>query len=423
MSSSSTPMFAEVSEAFGAGLVDDPYPFFAQHRSKSPVREGDVMLELGAPSFAAMHRGPVFTFFKHKDVQTAFRDPVTYSSAIWLEGMEPLLGRSVLGLDGEEHRSWRGLLTQVFTRRALPLWEAELLKPIARQCVEELRLGGRRADLTGFAFQFPMRAIYQVIGFGDDPESYERFATSALTILLATAIDPAPEKAEEVQQAFARASKAANEAYELILGVVERTRAAGATGSGLISHLVNCEFEGRKLDDDEIAAFVRTLLLAATESTTRTFLNVATLLFTRPELLDEVRANPSRIDAVMREGERLESTSLALPRVTTRQVTVRDVSIPAGSAIVLCVGSANRDEEAFPQPDEFILDREGATPLTFGFGSHICPGMNIARLEMRAMFDALLTGLPGLRLDPEAKPPMIRGVNMRGPAALNVLWD
>lgn len=421
-SSSATPsVFAELSEAFGSGAVDDPYSLFARKRQVSPVMEGDIMLELGAPSFAGAHQGPVFTLLRHDAVWSALRDHSTFSSGIWLELMEPLMGRNVVGLDGDEHRMWRGLFTQVFTRRALPEWKERIMRPIARELVAQLAPAGR-ADLVDFAFRFPLRAIYEVIGFGDDPEAFERFAELALNIVMAIAADPDPAKAEQTQQTFVRAGAAAAEVLELITSVVQRTRAAGATRTDLISHLIHSEFENRTLDDDEIATFVRSLLLAATETTTRQFLNAGAILFTRPDLLAEIRDEPGRREPFLREVERYEPTNIALPRVTTRAVEIGGVEIPEGAAVILSIGSANRDEAAYPRPDEFVLDRQGPPPLTFGFGSHVCPGMNVSRIEMRTMFDVLFEELPGLRPDPDAEPPVIRGVALRGPAALPVVW-
>jgi cytochrome P450 len=163
--------------------------------------------------------------------------------------------------------------------------------------------------------------------------------------------------------------------------------------------------------------------MPATESTTRLALNTLTTLLRRPELLDEVRRDRSLLTLAIIEAERYEPVVLELPRVTTRDVEVRGVTIPKGAAVMLCVSSANRDEEAFPEPDEFRLDRTNTSSLTFGFGSHMCVGRTTSRSEIAAMIGALFDRLPGLRLDPDIAPPVIRGVTMRGPDGLHVVWD
>ena len=97
------------------------------------------------------------------------------------------------------------------------------------------------------------------------------------------------------------------------------------------------------------------------------------------------------------------------------------MTIPAGAALSLDSGSANRDEEVFDNPDEFDIDRPAKVNLGFGGGAHLCLGMQIAKSEMEAMLHGLLD-LPNLRLDPDAPAPKIVGAQLRGPRILNVIW-
>ncbi len=424
MSSAGAAIFAEISESYGSGAIDDPYPLFTERRQTTPVMAGDIMVELGLPSAAAAHQAErrTFTLFRYDDISGALRDAGTFSSSIWIELFEPLLGRVILGMDGEEHRAWRGLLMPVFTRQSVRTWDETILRPVARQYVDEME-PAKHADLVEFAFKFPLRVIYEIIGFTDDPEAYEEFQATALSILLALAVETDPAKAELMARNIGRAVQAAQDLYAGVKPVVERKRAEGATGHDLISHLIRTEFEGGKLDDEQITVFVRSILPAATENTTRQFLNTLTLLLERPTLLDAVRRDPEKLMPAIVEGERCETPAMVVPRITTRDVEVRGVTIPAGSAVLLALGSGNRDEEAFPNPDEFRIDRPGPHPFAFGFGAHICPGMSTARLEIRAMLEALFDRLPNLRFDPDVEQPRIRGVNFRGPSSLPVVWD
>jgi cytochrome P450 len=123
------------------------------------------------------------------------------------------------------------------------------------------------------------------------------------------------------------------------------------------------------------------------------------------------------------EGERFDGPIATITRITARDVEVAGVLIPEGAGISLMAGSANRDPDAFPDPDVFDIHREGPMPLVFGLGRHVCPGMNIARSEMATTMLEMFDQLPGLRLDPDAPPPVIRGVHARGPATLRVVWD
>lgn len=413
-------VFHEINEAMAAG-GNDPYPMLAERRRNTPVMEGDIALELGGMSFAGMHDGPAFTLFRREDVVAAFRDGDTFSSAIYDTLQGQYMGRTVLGMDGEEHRIWRGLLTPAFSNRALGSWENETVIPLAKRLIAEMADQGR-ANLIDFAVQVPILAIYAMVGLSPEHESFQEFSALSASMLLALAANPDPAEAERTQRNIKRAFDAATTMFDRMLLAVERKRAEGNTHNDLITHLINAEFEGRQLSDIEIATFVRSLFPAATETTTRLFLITAAALLERPELAEAVHNDRSLVMPLMLEAERYETTTLAVPRLTTKEVTVCDVTIPADAAVVLCVGSANRDDTAYADPDEFILNREGPPGLAFGFGSHLCVGRYAARREIHAMLDAVLD-LPGLRLDPDAAPPVIEGVAVRSPGQLNVVWQ
>src|SRR3546814_11757141 len=112
---------------------------------------------------------------------------------------------------------------------------------------------------------------------------------------------------------------------------------------------------------------------------------------------------------------RWETASQFLARQATVDVEIRGVKIPAGAAVSLASGSANRDEDIFDNPDEFDIDRPAKVNLGFGGGAHLCLGMQVAKTEMEAMLNGLLDNLPNLRLDPDAPPPKIVGAQLRGP--------
>ena len=145
-------------------------------------------------------------------------------------------------------------------------------------------------------------------------------------------------------------------------------------------------------------------------------------LLERPALLERVRADRSLMRKVIDEGMRWETASQFLARQAVVDVEFHGVTVPAGAALSLCSGSANRDEAVFDNPDAFDIDRPPRTNVGFGAGPHLCLGMMIAKSEMEAMLDCLLD-LPNLRLDPEAGPPRILGAQLRGPRALHAIWD
>jgi cytochrome P450 len=264
--------------------------------------------------------------------------------------------------------------------------------------------------------------VYEIIGLPASEELYVEFERMALTMLLAFAPEPAGAEPGAQEAIFGAAIAAAAEIYEMIKPIVVATRAAGADGDDLISQLIRSQFEGRRLDDDAITTFIRSLLPAATDNTTRQLLISATLLLERPDVLDEIRHDRSLLVNALIETERFDGPVAVLSRLATREVEIAGVTIPAGAGVSFAINSANRDEGAFPDPDVLDIKRHGERPLVWGLGRHVCPAMNTGRAEIRVGLEALLDQLPDLRLDPDAEPPRIRGLHTRSPAALNVAW-
>jgi cytochrome P450 len=305
----------------------------------------------------------------------------------------------------------------------LVAWQDAVLRPLADSYVKSLAPVGH-ADLIELALDYPVRAVYQIIGFDDELDPYETFHSGALAMLLAQTADTDASKAERSQHNLERAIRAAQEIWDGIVPVVARKRAEGATGNDLISHLIRAELDGRPLSDDQITGFVKSLLGAATENTTRQFLNTFTLLLQRPDELARVRVDPDYLQAAVLEGERFEGPAMVLPRITTHEVEISGTTIPADTAVLLAIGSANHDEEVFaPDPEEFRIGRAGPPSLSFGWGVHVCPGMNTTRKEITALLDAIFEHLPNARLDADGPEPVILGVQQRGPATLRIVWD
>jgi len=126
----------------------------------------------------------------------------------------------------------------------------------------------------------------------------------------------------------------------------------------------------------------------------------------------------------MNEAMRYEGSVSVIPRITTKDVEIEGLHIPAGSGINMLVGSANRDPAVHENPE--VLDiklKRKKQNMTFGFGPHMCQGMPLAKVEMECAVNALLDYLPNLRLDPDAGYEGIRGVQFRSPTFLPVVWD
>jgi cytochrome P450 len=136
-----------------------------------------------------------------------------------------------------------------------------------------------------------------------------------------------------------------------------------------------------------------------------------------------VGADPTRLTGAVEESLRLEPAAATIDRYATRDVELGGAPIEAGELVTISIAGANRDPDAFPDPDRFDVLRDNAgRHLAFAGGPHVCIGMHLARLEAHTAIGQVLERLPGLRLDPD-RPAAPRGLVFRKPPALHVLWN
>ncbi|HCL3668394.1 cytochrome P450 [Pseudomonas aeruginosa] len=413
-------VFADVASNY-RGADIDLHAVYREMREKSPVLPENFMARLGVPSIAGLDPDrPVFTLFKYDDVMAVMRDASNYTSGFIAEGLGAFFDGLILtAMDGDAHKSMRTLLQPVFMPETVNRWKETKIDRVIREEYLQPMVASKKADIMEFALYFPIRVIYSLIGFPEDrPEEIEQYAAWALAILAGPQVDP-----EKAAAARGAAMEAAQALYDVVKVVVAQRRAEGATGDDLISRLISAEYEGRSLDDHEIATFVRSLLPAASETTTRTFGTLLTLLLKRPELLARIRADRSLVNKAIDEAVRYEPVATFKVRQTAKDVVIRGVSIPKGAMVSCIVSSANRDEDAFENADTFDIDRRAKPSFGFGFGPHMCIGQFVAKTEINCALNAVLDLMPNIRLDPDKPAPEIIGAQLRGPHQVHVIWD
>jgi cytochrome P450 len=379
------------------------------------------MGKLGVPNIAGLDANrPTYTVFKYKDVMNVLRDATHYTSGFIAEGLGAFFDGLILtGMDGEAHKKARGLLQPIFMPDVVNTWRDSKMDPIVRNEYLLPMVSEKKADLMEFALYFPIRLIYALIGFPDDkPEKVKQYAAWALAILAGPQVD-----AERAALARKAAMEAAKALYDAVMEAVVEVRRNGAEGNDLISRLIRAEYEGRKLDDHEITTFVRSLLPAAGETTTRTFGSLMVLLLERPELLERIRNDRSLVGKAIDEAIRFEPVATFKVRQAAEDIELAGMHIPKGAMVQCIVSSANRDEEVFENSETFDIDRKLKPSFGFGFGPHMCIGQFIAKTELQVALNAVLDLLPNIRLDPDFPAPRITGAQLRGPHSVRVIWD
>ena len=415
-------------ESAYAGVADnyrgsdvDLHAIYRDMRKNTPVIADNFMARLGVPSIAGLDASrPTFTLFKYKDVMAVLRDATNFTSGFIAEGLGSFFDGLILtGMDGEAHRKARALLQPIFMPDVVNRWRDAKMEPIVRNEYILPMAPNKQADLMDFGLHFPIRLIYSVLGFPDNrPEQIQQYAAWALAILAGPQVD-----AEKAAVARKAAMEAAQALYEAVKSEVVQIRKDGAQGDGLISRLIRAEYEGGRLDDHEVTTFVRSLLPAAGETTTRTFGSLMTLLLERPALLERVRNDRNLVGKAIDEAVRFEPVATFKVRQAAKDVEIGGFLIPKGAMVQCIVSSANRDEDAYENSETFDIDRKPKPSFGFGFGPHMCIGQFIAKSELQVAVNVILDMLPNIRLDPGKPAPKIVGAQLRGPHSVPVIWD
>ena len=384
-------------QLFGGGMmspVPDPYAIYRRLRRERPVVALSGQL------------GNAFLVTRYDDVVAALEDAKTYSSRGNARGIGLVMGRTILELEGQEHLRQRRLVTPAFSPRSLRAGLDGVIERVVHGLIDGFVNDGRADLVSQFTFTFPLRVIAQVLGL--PIQDFEQFHHWALD-LLSIGDDPA------------RGFAAAERIVEHLRPILEERRRAPE--DDLISTLIHAEIEGERLSEEEVLSFLRLLLPAGAETTYRLTGSLIYALLADRDALAEVEADPAALDLAIEETLRWESAVQYVSRETTTAVALRGVEIPAGELVMLAIGSANRDEEHFDEPDRFVLRRANASDhVAFGFGEHFCLGSNLARLEARIALRALLGRLRDLRFAP-GEPCGIVGLAFRSPDRLPVLFD
>ncbi|MFE9320956.1 cytochrome P450 [Nocardia sp. NPDC052278] len=392
---------------FDAGMGADgdasPYPMLADLRARAAVHPGWPEMSIFDNPADGQQIFSAYTFDAMKSV---FTDNKTFSTRCYEAIVRPLQGPTILEMQEPEHQIYRKLHEFAFARSSMRRWEGELVRPLVQRTVDRFRDIGR-ADLVEQVFMpIPVRVIAALIGLpeSDIPE-FHRLAIELLGF----------------HSDMDTALRASAQLREYFVGILAERRRAPR--DDLITVLAQADIDGVKMSDEQIYGFLRNLLPAGAETTSRSTASLALALLTHPDQLAAVQVDRDLLPQAIEEGIRWETPLLNFMRETTCDIEFHGVAIPAGSLMAVNLGSANRDERRWVDPERFDIFRERKPHIGFGHGAHVCLGMHLARLESIAIFEALLDRLPGLRLDPEALTPYVAGTFFRSPPHLEVVWD
>jgi cytochrome P450 len=403
----------------GVGFVSDPYPLYARLRDAAPVHPGAISTLFPVPpaadSFVLADR-PRFSVYSYGACEAVLRDADTFSSTWYEELLTPFAGRTIIGMDEPDHRRMRMLIQPAFSRAEMGWWTPEIIRPIVHEYLDRVAPLGTCDLYRELGATVPIHTVSAALGLPvADRNQFFEWAVRMSSIAETAETRVAASRALADYIAPLVAERRSRPHRDLIT-VLAQARVPDAE--------VEAGVDARPLSDEEIASFVRFLVIAGAGTTYRAYGSLMYQLLTHPDQLAEVTADRSLVPAAIEESLRLEQPTAHFGRVTRAGTELGGVAIPANCPVTLNISAANHDPAQFADPDRFDVHRERADRhLSFGFGIHRCVGIHLARAELHVLLDGTLDRLANLRLDPGNDDVHMTGLGFRMPTRLPVLYD
>ncbi|TDD91772.1 cytochrome P450 [Actinomadura darangshiensis] len=359
-------------------FTPDPYPAYRRLRDEAPLYYNE--------------KHDFYAVGRYEDVERCLPDWQTFSSArgnileFVKSGIVMPTGTLIFE-DPEIHDIHRRLLARVFTPRRI----AELEPRVREFCARTLDplVGRDRFDLVeSVAIDMPMRVIGMLFGIPDAD--------------LAALRDSADESLRTEAGGQMDLRGGAGLSNEMFGDYIDWRREHPS--DDLMTMLMTAEFEDengrwRTLTRDEVLIYCTVVAGAGNETTGRLIGWIASVLAEHPDQRRELVDDPSLIKNAVEEVLRHQSPGPFAARYVTRDVEIHGRTVPEGSAMMLVLAAANRDERRYPDPDRFDIHRKVGQHLAFGVGAHYCLGAALARLEGRVALEELLRRFPSWEVD------------------------
>jgi cytochrome P450 len=364
-----------VFDPFSNDFFNSPYATYRRMRDEEPVYYSENY------DFYALTR--------HADVAAAIKDSATFSSSRGVDLEMVQSGNPVppliIMMDPPEHRRMRNLVNKVFTPRAVERQRHLVVEQIDRFLAEADR--DEFDVVQDFSALFPVEVITRMLGV---PAELRQKVRLLLDKMLEREYGNVATPEEGIQAGI--------ETGLLYYDIIGQRHADPQ--DDMISDLIAVEVErdgvATKLDDVEIAGFASMLGGAGAETVTKLVGNAVVTFAEHPDQWQMLLGDRSRIPAAVEELLRWEAPAQYLVRYSMKDIELHGATIPAGNAVLLCLGAANRDERAFTDADSFDInrDRGQAQNLGLGYGVHSCLGAALARMESALALDKLLDHMP-----------------------------
>lgn len=350
---------------------DNPYDTYRRLRDEAPAYWNSDL------RFWALSR--------FEDVQDAFRDYETYSSAggVALEGRRPIdranpTFQEIIEMDPPEHTALRMLVSRAFTVRRVARMEDEIRR-IVNHYIDTVIESGHADLMADVAGYFPMDVISAVLGIPEADRDKLRDCADRGLVREDGSMEIPKEAVDAILEVLAYFTED-----------LDRRRAGEVPGGGLVSDLLELEVDGRALTGPELLGFCLLFVFAGFETTAKMVGNAVELLSLHPDQRAALVADPSLVPQTVEEVVRYHSSTQYMHRTLTRDVEMHGERMREGDSVLLLIGAANQDEREFgPTAGQFDIFRNPDRHLGFGYGVHFCLGAALARLEGRVALEEI----------------------------------
>ncbi|RRJ34078.1 cytochrome P450 [Halocatena pleomorpha] len=338
----------------------DPFPWYETMRETAPVRYDE--------------KRDCWDIFRYNDIDTVLCNHEQFSSRLSstdgsTRGTSPGERKdTMIRVDPPEHGRLRGPVDEHFTAGSLRNYRPELERLVDETLDKALADGSEIEIVSEVAFPITIGVIAELLGLPtNDRDQFIQWSRGMLPPQKTRGEDPRRERTNPVNKI--------HKYFEEIIDERKRN-----PGDGLISELVRYGEDGSRLTEKEVFDTCN-LLLGAGHITSVSLLTSAIWMFAKHNIVPEIRDGSISLDSAVDEVLRYRSPLHTMPRITRTEVEVGDTQIPKGERVVAWIGSANRDEQEFETPAEFVPTRTPNRHIAFGAGAHYCLGAPLARLE------------------------------------------
>ena len=364
-----------------------PYDLFKRLRHEAPIYWHEESLDF-EPGFWALT--------KHEDIVRVSKDPLTFSSAagghlmsmgdpkvVDPSAVAAIIG-NMIGMDQPDHQIYRKMVAPSFTPKAIRNLESDMRQKI-RDLLENVEGKGEFNFVTEISEQLPLWVLCEMMGI---PESDRPKIRDLVNNLTDASIQQDPENSFQIWVNYM-------ELFKMGRDMIEERRKNPT--DDLMSVVANTRVEGGELPPELLDGFFLLMVIAGNETTRNTLTGGLMALTENPEERAKLLQDPTLISNATDEMLRWVTSVIYFRRTAMKDTSIRGQDIKAGDKVVMWYGSANRDEDIFPDGHLFRVQRENAKKhLAFGAGEHLCLGNRLGHMQIRILFEELLARFPNI---------------------------